>query len=150
MRRRHRYLSERRNRPNYRRALAQDLPIGSGAIESAYRYIAQQRFERARAWWRVEHAEHMFAHQSRKRRLGRFLGRVRPKRPARRESKSAESITKIRSGDCIALDRTPAPGSPGREPVHVICNEAAARRRARGWEVRGPGFRSAPSPELRE
>ena len=61
VRRCHRYLSGRRNHLNYRDALANDLPIGSGEIESAHRYIAQQRLKRPGAWWRVEHAEHMLA-----------------------------------------------------------------------------------------
>ena len=46
---------------NYREALANDLPIGSGEIESAHRYIAQQRLKRPGAWWRVDHAEYMLA-----------------------------------------------------------------------------------------
>jgi hypothetical protein len=57
----HRYLSGRRNQLNYRDALANDLPIGSGEIESAHRYIAQQRLKRPGAWWRVDHAEYMLA-----------------------------------------------------------------------------------------
>jgi Uncharacterised protein family (UPF0236) len=61
VRRCHRYLSARRNQLNYREALANDLPIGSGEIESAHRYIAQQRLKRPGAWWRVEHADHMLA-----------------------------------------------------------------------------------------
>jgi len=61
VRRCHRYLSGRRNQLNYRDALAKDLPIGSGEIESAHRYIAQQRLKRPGAWWRVEHAEYMLA-----------------------------------------------------------------------------------------
>jgi hypothetical protein len=32
------------------------LPIGSGEIESAHRYVAQQRLKRPGAWWRVEAA----------------------------------------------------------------------------------------------
>ena len=60
-RRCHRYLSERGNQLNYREALANDLPIGSGEIESAHRYIAQQRLKRPGAWWRVSHAEYMLA-----------------------------------------------------------------------------------------
>jgi hypothetical protein len=54
-------LLGRRNQLNYREALANDLPIGSGEIESAHRYIAQLRLKRPGAWWRVEHAEYMFA-----------------------------------------------------------------------------------------
>jgi hypothetical protein len=61
VRRCHRYLSGRRNHLNYHDALANDLPIGSGEIESAHRYIAQQRLKRPGAWWRVEHAEYMLA-----------------------------------------------------------------------------------------
>ncbi len=57
----HRYLSARANQLNYREALAEGLPIGSGEIESAHRYVAQQRLKRPGAWWRVEHAEYMLA-----------------------------------------------------------------------------------------
>ena len=57
----HRYLSARVNQLNYRQALAEGLPIGSGEIESAHRHVAQQRLKRPGAWWRVEHAEHMLA-----------------------------------------------------------------------------------------
>ena len=57
----HRYLSARANQLDYRGALAQGLPIGSGEIESAHRYVAQQRLKRPGAWWRVEHAEAMLA-----------------------------------------------------------------------------------------
>jgi hypothetical protein len=57
----HRYLSARANQLNYRQALADGLPIGSGEIESAHRYVAQQRLKRPGAWWRVEHAEYMLA-----------------------------------------------------------------------------------------
>jgi Uncharacterised protein family (UPF0236) len=57
----HRYLSSRRAQLDYREALAKGLPIGSGEIESAHRYVAQQRLKRPGAWWRVEHAEHMLA-----------------------------------------------------------------------------------------
>ncbi len=61
VRRCHRYLSGRRNQLNYCEALANELPIGSGEIESAHRYIAQQRLKRPGAWWRIEHAEYMLA-----------------------------------------------------------------------------------------
>jgi len=57
----HRYLSARANQLDYPQALAEGLPIGSGEIESAHRYVAQQRLKRPGAWWRVEHAEHMLA-----------------------------------------------------------------------------------------
>jgi len=57
----HRYLSARANPLNYRQALADGLPIGSGEIESAHRYVGQQRLKRSGAWWRVEHAESRLA-----------------------------------------------------------------------------------------
>ena len=61
VRRCHRYLSSRTAQLDYRGALANGLPIGSGEIESAHRYVAQQRLKRPGAWWRIEHAEHMLA-----------------------------------------------------------------------------------------
>jgi hypothetical protein len=57
----HRYLSARRDQLKYREALAEGLPIGSGEIESAPRYVAQKRLMLPGAWWLVEHAEHMLA-----------------------------------------------------------------------------------------
>jgi hypothetical protein len=61
VRRCHRYLSSRTAQLDYRGAVANGLPIGSGEIESAHRYVAQQRLKRPGAWWRIEHAEHMLA-----------------------------------------------------------------------------------------
>ena len=57
----HRYLSARADQLNYREAIAEGLPIGSGEIESAHRYVAQKRLKLPGAWWLVEHAEHMLA-----------------------------------------------------------------------------------------
>lgn len=57
----HRYLSHRREHLNYQSALERDLPIGSGEIESAHRYIVQQRLKRPGAWWRAANADHMLA-----------------------------------------------------------------------------------------
>ena len=57
----HRYLSGRESQLNYHEALAEGLPIGSGEIESAHRYVAQKRLKLPGAWWRVENAEHMLA-----------------------------------------------------------------------------------------
>jgi hypothetical protein len=54
----HRYLSGRRDQLNYREALAEGLPIGSGEIESAHRYVAQKRLKLPGAW---RHAEPMLA-----------------------------------------------------------------------------------------
>lgn len=57
----HRYLFNRRDQLNYQDAIKRDLPIGSGEIESAHRYIVQQRMKRPGAWWRAHNAEHMLA-----------------------------------------------------------------------------------------
>jgi hypothetical protein len=57
----HRYLDARKDQLKYREALADGLPIGSGEIESAHRYVAQKRLKVPGAWWRVQHAEHMLA-----------------------------------------------------------------------------------------
>ena len=57
----HRYLNARKDQLNYREAIAKGLPIGSGEIESAHRYVAQKRLKLPGAWWLVEHAEHMLA-----------------------------------------------------------------------------------------
>ena len=57
----HRYLSNRMHQLDYQSALANDLPIGSGEIESAHRYIVQQRLKRPGSWWRAASADHMLA-----------------------------------------------------------------------------------------
>lgn len=57
----HRYLENRTDQLDYQGALAQGLPIGSGEIESAHRYIVQQRLKRPGAWWTPDNAEHMLA-----------------------------------------------------------------------------------------
>jgi hypothetical protein len=57
----HRYLGTRNDQPKNREALAEGLPIGSGEIESAHRYVAQKRLKLPGAWWLVEHAEYVLA-----------------------------------------------------------------------------------------
>ncbi len=57
----HRYLSNQREHLDYRSALAQSLPIGSGEVESGHRYVIQARLKRAGAWWKEENAEKMLA-----------------------------------------------------------------------------------------
>jgi len=57
----HRYLTNRPGQFDYQRALAADLPIGSGEIESAHRYVIQQRLKLAGAWWKEETAADMLA-----------------------------------------------------------------------------------------
>jgi hypothetical protein len=46
---------------NYQDALNKNLPIGSGEIESAHRYVVQKRLKLAGAWWEIQNAEHMLA-----------------------------------------------------------------------------------------
>jgi hypothetical protein len=57
----HRYLSHRRGQLDYASALKAGLPIGSGEIESAHRYLVQKRLKLSGAWWRVDNADHMLA-----------------------------------------------------------------------------------------
>ncbi len=54
-------LSARWRRNSAIKAVPRPAPVGSGEIESAHRYVAQQRLKRPGAWWRVEHAEYMLA-----------------------------------------------------------------------------------------
>lgn len=56
-----RYLTNQRAHLDYRSALAQGLPIGSGEVESGHRYVIQARLKRAGAWWKEENAEKMLA-----------------------------------------------------------------------------------------
>ncbi len=46
---------------DYQGAIKEDLPIGSGEIESAHRYVIQERLDLAGAWWTLEKAEQMLA-----------------------------------------------------------------------------------------
>ena len=56
-----RYLTNRPGQFDYQRALAAQLPIGSGEIESAHRYVIQQRLKLAGAWWKEDTAADMLA-----------------------------------------------------------------------------------------
>ncbi len=57
----YRYLHNRPTHLDYKAAIASGLPIGSGEIESAHRYIIQIRLKRSGSWWTVEKAEAMLA-----------------------------------------------------------------------------------------
>ena len=57
----HRYISNRTNFLDYKGALAAGLPIGSGEIESAHRYVIQIRIKIAGAWWKLENLSKMLA-----------------------------------------------------------------------------------------
>jgi hypothetical protein len=61
IRRCYRYLSHRQDQLDYEGAIRQDLPIGSGEIESAHRYVVQKRLKLPGSWWAPENAEHMLA-----------------------------------------------------------------------------------------
>ncbi len=56
-----RYLDNREGQLNYRDAQAQDLPIGSGEIERAHRYLVQKRVKLPGAWWDAGEAQNMIA-----------------------------------------------------------------------------------------
>lgn len=57
----HRYISNRTDCLDYKGALAAGLPIGSGEIESAHRYVIQVRIKIAGAWWKTENLSKMLA-----------------------------------------------------------------------------------------
>ena len=57
----HRYLPNHAQCLDDRGAIAADLPIGSGEIESAHRYVIQIRLKIAGAWWKVENLSKMLA-----------------------------------------------------------------------------------------
>lgn len=54
-----RYVTNRPGQFNYKGAIAAGLPIGSGEIESAHRYVVQQRLQLPGAWWRIDTAENL-------------------------------------------------------------------------------------------
>jgi hypothetical protein len=66
-----RYISNRSNFLDYKGALAAGLPIGSGEIESAHRYVIQNRLKIAGAWWKMENLSS--ARGASEPRLGRLL-----------------------------------------------------------------------------
>lgn len=57
----YRYIANRTKFLDYKGALAAGLPIGSGEIESAHRYVIQIRLKIAGAWWKMENAAKMLA-----------------------------------------------------------------------------------------
>jgi hypothetical protein len=56
-----RYISNRSHFLDYKGALAAGLPIGSGEIESAHRYVFQSRLKIAGGWWKMENLKKMIA-----------------------------------------------------------------------------------------
>ena len=57
----HRYITNRPTQFDYQTAMQLGLPIGSGEIESAHRYIMQARLKIAGAWWKLDNAAKMVA-----------------------------------------------------------------------------------------
>lgn len=57
----YRYMTNRPGQFDYRTALDKGLPIGSGEVESAHRYVIQTRLKLAGAWWKIENARSMLA-----------------------------------------------------------------------------------------
>ena len=53
------YLEKRITHLDYKSAIEQDLPIGSGAIESGNKHVIQQRLKIPGAWWKKENAQAM-------------------------------------------------------------------------------------------
>jgi len=56
-----RYISNHSHFLDYKGALAVGLPIGSGEIESAHRYVFQKRLKIAGGWWKIENLKKMMA-----------------------------------------------------------------------------------------
>ena len=54
-----RYLGNRLEYLDYATALEQNLPIGSGEVESGHRSVLQKRLKKPGAWWLKENAETM-------------------------------------------------------------------------------------------
>lgn len=57
----YRYIDNRPKHLDYKYAIDHDLPIGSGEVESAHRYVIQQRLKLAGAWWTDKNADAMLA-----------------------------------------------------------------------------------------
>jgi hypothetical protein len=55
----YRYLTNRLRQFEYHAAIQADLPIGSGEVESAHRYVIQKRLKLSGAWWTPENAQAM-------------------------------------------------------------------------------------------
>lgn len=55
----YRYIANRPGQFNYAQAIAAQLPIGSGEVESAHRYVIQKRLKLSGAWWSPANAQAM-------------------------------------------------------------------------------------------
>ena len=61
VRKAYRYLRNRLDQVDYQGATEKGLPIGSGEIESAHRYVVQARLKRPGAWWLPDNIDYMLA-----------------------------------------------------------------------------------------
>ena len=59
----YRYMTNRKEQLFYKETLKNKLPIGSGEIESAHRYVVQHRFKLAGAWWKSDSIDYMLSLQ---------------------------------------------------------------------------------------
>ncbi len=57
----HRYIRIRPGQFDYQTALQSGLPMGSGEVESAHRYLIQARLKLSGAWWKIDNAAKMLA-----------------------------------------------------------------------------------------
>lgn len=57
----YRYIENHTDFIDYKGAIAEELPIGSGEIESAHRYVLQKRLKVSGAWWTLENLAKMMA-----------------------------------------------------------------------------------------
>lgn len=56
-----RYIENRPGQFDYQNAIKNNLPIGSGQIESAHRYVIQLRLKLTGAWWKKDNADNMLS-----------------------------------------------------------------------------------------
>ena len=54
-------MRNRLDQVDYQGAIEKGLPIGSGEIESAHRYVVQARLKRPGAWWSPNNIDYMLA-----------------------------------------------------------------------------------------
>ena len=57
----YRYMTNRPEQFNYKKAIEHDLPIGSGKVEGGHRHVIQSRLKISGAWWLKESANAMLA-----------------------------------------------------------------------------------------
>lgn len=53
------YIARRPGQFKYQEAMAANLPIGSGEVQSAHRYVIQKRLKLPGAWWKEDNAQAM-------------------------------------------------------------------------------------------